>query len=289
MTTLYQLALDQREIDCGMSYVFQLENGHFALIDGGFCTPGEAECLYRFLRSLSGGRPVIEDWFFSHAHQDHIGVFLDFMEAHRKDVELRHLTFSFQPLNLPPTGEGWRIVRQDLATVKHFYEVLDRYCPDVPVRTPHAGDVWQVGELRVEALFTHENLDEPSSFNDHSTVIAVEAAGQRILFLGDVWRVGSRYMLSHCPEKLRCDLVQVSHHGYDGATEAVYRATGAKVALWPTPEYSMEPNRDRPANHYLLCESSVEEHIVSGRGTRALTLPYIPACACEPENEQAGT
>ena len=276
MTTLYQFELDQREIDCGMSYAFQLTSGGFALIDGGYFTDGEAERLYRFLCERSEGRPVIEDWFFSHAHQDHIGVFLDMMERHARDVEVRCLTFNFQDLPLPETSEGWREKSNDLATVRRFYEALSEYCPHVPVRTPRTGDVWRVGELRVEALFTHENLDGPSSFNDHSTVIRVDVAGQSILFLGDIWQAGSRYMLAHCPEKLRCDIVQVAHHGYPGATEELYRATGARVALWPAPDYSMVPNQEQPANHYLLFESPILEHIVSGLGTRALELPYTP-------------
>ena len=46
MAVLYQLQLDQREVDCGMSYVVQLASGHFFLVDGGYFTPGEADRLY---------------------------------------------------------------------------------------------------------------------------------------------------------------------------------------------------------------------------------------------------
>lgn len=277
MTTLYQLELDQQNVDCGMSYVFQLNSGHFFIIDGGYFTPGEAERLYDFLCERSAGKPVIADWFFSHAHQDHIGVFIDMMENHRQDLDLRRLTFNFQPLNLPDNSDGWRTKSQDLATIKKFYEILPIYCAGVPVFTPHTDDQWRVEELSCEALFTHEELTVPTSFNDHSTVLRVEAEGQAILFLGDVWQEGSKFLLEHCPEKLRCDMVQVSHHGYDGASEEVYRATGARVALWPTPDYSMKPNENRAPNRYLLRESNVEEHLVSGNGTVRLELPYVPA------------
>ena len=276
MTTLYQLELDQRNVDCGMSYVFQLDSGAFFLIDGGFFTEGEADRLYRFLRERSDGKPVIADWFFSHAHQDHIGVFLDMMLNHRKDVELRGLTYNFQPLALPETDEGWRVKSNDLATVRKFYEVVAEHCAGVPVRTPHVGDRWTLESLEIETLFTHEELRRESSFNDHSTVIRVTCEGQAILFLGDIWKEGCRYMLETEPEKLRCDLVQVSHHGFDGATEELYRATGAKTALWPTAVYNLKPNEDRPANRYLMTQSGITEHLVSGRGTAALPLPYTP-------------
>ena len=276
MTTLYQLELDQRNVDCGMSYVFQLDSGAFFLIDGGFFTEGEADRLYRFLRERSDGKPVIADWFFSHAHQDHIGVFLDMVLNHGDDVEIRGLTYNFQPLPLPETGEGWRIKSNDLATVRKFYEVTAERCADIPVRTPHTGDRWTLEALDIEVLYTHEDLRTESSFNDHSTVIRVTCEGQSILFLGDIWTEGSRIMLETVPEKLRCDLVQVAHHGFDGASEELYRAAGAKVALWPTAVYNLKPNENLPANRYLRTQSGIVEHLVSGRGTVALPLPYEP-------------
>ena len=275
MTTLYQLQLDQRDIDCGMSYVIQLESGHFFLVDGGYFTPGEADRLYEFLRARCIGAPVVAGWYFSHAHQDHIGVFLDMMECHGADIELCGLYFNFQPVDLPETSEGWRTKCNDLATVRRFYEVLEERCAGVPVHTLRTGERLRVEELSLEVLYTHEDLDVASTFNDHSTVAMLMACGQRILLLGDVFTEGSRILLQR-PEKLRCDIVQVSHHGYGGATRALYEATGARVALWPTPDYGVEPNIRRPANHYLLKESSVVEQIVSGRGTARLVLPYAP-------------
>ncbi len=285
MTTLYQLQLDQRDVDCGMSYVVQLESGHFFLVDGGYFSPGEADRLYDFLRARCEGTPVVAGWYFSHAHQDHIGVFLDMMERHRENLQLCRLYFNFQPLDLPETSGGWRTKSNDLATVRRFYEVLQERCADVPVHTLKTGERLRVEELSLEVLYTHEDLDAASTFNDHSTVLLLTACGQRILLLGDVFTEGSRVLLSRCPEKLRCDIVQVSHHGYGGATRALYEATGARVALWPTPDYGMEPNARRPANHYLLKESGVVEHLVSGRGTARLPLPYAPRA----KGERAGS
>ncbi len=47
---LDQLALDHSLVNCGMSYVFLLEDGSFFLIDGGYFTPGEAIVTPRRLR-----------------------------------------------------------------------------------------------------------------------------------------------------------------------------------------------------------------------------------------------
>ncbi len=273
MAVLYQLKLDQSIVDCGMSYVFQLDSGHFFLIDGGYFTPGEAERLYRFLCERAEGKPVIDAWFFSHAHQDHIGAFLDMMEAHRNDLELRGLMYNFQPLALPETSEGWRDMKNDLATVKRFYEVVDRYCADVPRITPHTGGRWQFGEIGVEALYTHEDLDVPSSFHDHSPVLRVETAGWSLLFLGDLYKEGSRILLTRCPERLKCDIVQVAHHGFAGATADLYRATEARYALWPSTDQNIAENIGREANDYLLHHSGVLRHLIGGNGTLRLAFP----------------
>ena len=273
MAVLYQMKLDQSIVDCGMSYVFQLDSGHFFLIDGGYFTPGEAENLYRFLCARAEGKPVIDAWFFSHAHQDHIGAFLDMLETHRDGLAIRRLVYNIQPLPLPETSEGWRQIKNDLATVKRFYEAVDAYCPGAEKVTPHTGDRWQMGELGIEVLYTHEDLDVESTFNDHSTVLRVETAGWSLLFLGDLFKEGSRILLARCPEKLACDIVQVAHHGFAGATPDLYRATRAHYALWPSTEQNIAENITREANDYLLHHSGIWRHLIGGNGTVRLGFP----------------
>ena len=63
-TTLFQLELDYRNINCGMSYVIQMRNGEFFLIDGGYFTDGEEERLYRFLSARAPDGDIrIAGWF----------------------------------------------------------------------------------------------------------------------------------------------------------------------------------------------------------------------------------
>ncbi len=273
MAVMYQLKLDQSIVDCGMSYVFQLQSGHFFLIDGGYMTPGEGERLYQFLKKHAEGTPVIDAWFFSHAHQDHIGAFIDLITDHNRDIDLRRLIYNIQPLNLPATSEGWQTISNDLATVKRFYEVVDMYCANVPRIVPRTGDRYQLDEINIEVLYTHEDLDVPSTFNDHSTVLRIKTAGWVMLFLGDLYKEGSRILLNRCPEKLKCDLVQIAHHGFAGATPELYRATQALYALWPSTEQNIADNIHREANDYLLHFSGIRKHLISGNGTLRFDFP----------------
>ena len=274
MTTFYQLKLDQSIVDCGMSYVFHLASNHFFLIDGGYFTPGEAEHLLDFLKQKCGGKPVIDGWFFSHAHQDHIGVFINMMEHHRDEIEVRELIYAFQPLDLPETSEGWDAKSNDLATVKKFYEVLDRYCRDIPVRIPHTGDCWNIDELYIEVLYTYKDMDGESTFNDHSTVLKVTCEDQSILFLGDVYLKGSSFLLANKAAQLKSTFIQVAHHGFKGATKEVYQAADAQIALWPVAAYRLDCILSTEPDRYLLYDSEVREHYFSCFGDVSFSLPY---------------
>lgn len=74
-------------------------------------------------------------------------------------------------------------------------------------------------------LYTQENLyPVKASFNDYSAVISVSVQGQKILFLGDVGKSGSEYLIRNKKDKLKSDIVQMSHHGFNGADKDVYSA-----------------------------------------------------------------
>ena len=61
------------------SYVIQLSNGHFIIIDGG--VDGESDELFAYLKSLipeeadgTQKKPIVEAWIISHGHVDHCGL-----------------------------------------------------------------------------------------------------------------------------------------------------------------------------------------------------------------------
>jgi hypothetical protein len=274
-TTLYQLELDYREINCGMSYVFHLRDGRFFIIDGGYFTPGEEDRLYDFLKErCGGGTPVVAGWYFSHAHQDHVGCFINFIWKYRGQVAIEQLIYNFQPVDFSTISGDWK--SSDPATVKEFYRTIDEACGGIPVKAPHAGDVFQIGEITVEVLYTQEDLyPKKASFNDYSTVITTQVAGQKILWLGDIRNQASRILLRKKKDRLACDIVQVAHHGFGGATRALYAKTRAWAALWPTADYCMKKitsTKENRANAFVL--KKMQEHWVGGHGTAALALPY---------------
>lgn len=276
MTRLYQLELDQSEVNCGMSYVFHLEDGRFVIIDGGYFNDGEEDRLYAFLHSRCDGKPVIAAWFFTHAHQDHVGNFMQFVRKYSVNSEIQKLLFNFHPVDLSSASGDWREKSNDLATIKEFYTTLERYCADIEKVTLHTGYAMTLGELSIEVLYTQEDLyPESKSFNDYSTVIKTTIGGQSILWLGDISAKASEVLLKH-KVNLNCEMVQVSHHGINhcDALSRVYESSGAKVALWPAADYLFVEYENEQRNIELLVRLGVREILMSGYGTVELSLPY---------------
>lgn len=270
---LWQLCLDNSLVNCGMSYVFCLDNGEFFIIDGGYFTPGEEDRLFDFLKERCSCKPVVAGWLFTHAHQDHIGCFIDFLEKYHNDVEIKTLYYNFQPTDYASATGDWREKSNDLATVKHFYEVIEKYNSYFDIHTLKTNEELFINELKFKVLYTADDLyPREASFNDYSAVTKFEVNGRSILFLGDVQKEGSRILLDTQIKELKSDIVQVSHHGFNGATIELYKAISPKVALFPCPDYEFIVKKDSQVNSYIINDLGIDKYIVSGYGTKEIPL-----------------
>lgn len=107
-TLLYQLEMDQSLVNCGMSYVFRLKNGDWFITDGGYFTDGEEDRLFELLSSCGNAKPRIRGWLFTHAHQDHIGCFINFIEKYSDKVIIDKLYYNFQPTHHRFATGSWK-------------------------------------------------------------------------------------------------------------------------------------------------------------------------------------
>lgn len=87
MNTLYMLK-SQTDTIC-MSFIFRSDN-HLVVFDGGFAS--EAENLYQTLKELGG---VVDMWFFTHAHDDHICAFNELMRTHSDEIKVKGCVLTF--------------------------------------------------------------------------------------------------------------------------------------------------------------------------------------------------
>jgi len=276
-TALYQIDVDNRRINCGMSYVYHLSDGRFFILDGGYFTYGERERLYALLRKASPeGKLRIAGWFFSHAHQDHLGCFIEFILKYRDEIEIDALYYTFPSLSL---DEAVRWKQSDNATMREFDYTVNMILPDVKHVHLHTGETFSIASLDFEVLFTHEDIypESVGAFNNTSTILRISCEGQSILFLGDLQTASCRKLEAMWGSYLKSDMIQVAHHGFNGSTVETYALVSPTVALWPTCQEGYNGNCEREVNAFIIRMESVKEHLISGFvKTRKLSLPYTP-------------
>ena len=285
-------SLWQLEVDCkgsnsngGMSYVIQLSDGTFIVIDGGYKTEKEADDLYNLLKAntVGGGKPVISAWFITHLHVDHWGCLGSFSQKYNNMADVKAFYYNFPGVELGDVGPSGK------TSVEGY---MNKWQTATKYGKLHSGMNFSVVDAKITVICTFEDVypQKINDGNDTSTVFKVEIKGQSIMFLGDAYYTESATMTSQIDAAvLKSDIVQFSHHGYEGCTEALYRAVGASVVLWPMPivGYTSSGNAKDvfrewylggpSANSYIRNNTDVKKIIVSGAGTTKIELPYTPS------------
>ena len=290
----------------GMSYVIQLSDGTFFIIDGGWCDNNEKEAdkLYNTLAALAGegNDIVIAGWIFTHCHGDHIGTFNLFVEKYHSNVTIKQLLYNFPTdEDIKNSGSSY-MLDGTKQRYNNFKNVIATYLTDTEFVKLHSGYKFYYADAEIEILQTLEDL-YPSTvanydFNSSSTIFTVTVAGQKMLFLGDVSDVGASRLNSVFGASLKSDFLQVAHHGLnnDGTIKNLYLNADATYIFYPAPLSWYNSNSGASANFYLSTESkTVKQIFVSGVETTELYLPYdgklydgekIPGISNEEEEEE---
>ena len=292
---LWQLEVDAKGSgqNGGMSYVIKLTDGTFIIIDGGYNTVAEADNLYALLRENTpeGQTPTVSGWFITHLHGDHFGGLLSFANKYAKSVDVKAFYYNF-----PSESVGSSSNDVDVAATKSIVSAMKKWSA-VRYDALHSGMRIGFAGAVADIICTHEDVypGSPVDGNDTCTVIKMTVAGQRIMFLGDARDSQSAVMLNTVSaEVLKADVVQFSHHGYEGCSEAFYKTVSASVVLWPMNIVGADGkeavfkkwyNNSFSANKYVRESVTVKKIIVSGAGTQKLTLPYTPTGERVPDYE----
>ena len=271
-TTLYQLASQGPQQM--MSYILRTKSGKLAVIDGG--NHLDTDYLLEFLRSISQGKPVVEAWFLTHAHSDHVDAFLDIQREHAGEVDIRHVYYSF-----PDEGFIAAYEPGDVHTIREWNDLLPRFerlC--VPVEE---GQRIQVEELLFEVLYIPDPAFTTNAINNSSIVLRLTVDGQRVLFLSDLGvEAGEKLLASYGPEGVRATICQMAHHVQAGVGKTLYAAIAPKICLWCTPQWLWDNDAGQGYNTHTwqtvivrgwMEELGAQRHIVAKDGTQSLTLP----------------
>lgn len=273
-SALWQFENDHSYIDCGMCYILRCADNSFFIIDGGhFLQPNDHKRIYRFLRERTpdGERAVISGWFFSHAHDDHVSQFVDFIREYGSAVDIEKLYYNDAPID-HRDNMSWGEANKKY--IRRF-EDCARSC-GIPTVKLHTGQRFFVRNLRFDVLCTQEDVWPKSleNFNNTSCALALEADGTRIIFPGDAADVESDIMTARYTAKtLGCDIMQQSHHGHSGTSPGFYQMANAKTVMFPITKIKFDEEYPKQEANRVAC-SIAEEYFIASDGTVEFPLPY---------------
>ncbi len=224
----------------GMSILYHLNDGSFLVYDGGNGSCGEL--LYKTLKELSGGEVKISAWVITHAHGDHFGALNTMIDNGLTDIEIKEFWFN------PADELGKKLVEKWAVSF-----------PNTPVRSFALGDKATVGEVEAQVICTPDKLLEydPNAFtvtdgsNNAGIVTMLTIAGKKILMSGDIGPIGWSYMVENKDKyPIKCDYLQVSHHGvHNSGTDEAYAEVDAKYLVIPAglslaKQFTLETNKN---------------------------------------------
>ena len=212
--------------------IFQLSNNHFVIVDG--AQEYSAQMLVEYLEAIvgEGNTPIVDAWFFTHAHPDHIycawGIGRDEDLVSRIRVNGFYYTW--------PNDAGMRresdYEKGILIQVGNFNNVIGNFRDEDGNVTPryklHGGMVFYIDEMKVEILITQDQLmpsEYQGGFNDSSTSYKFTVYSQSgevttFLIMGDAHRgVCTKLIEKYDYETLHTTFFTSLHHGGNDITE----------------------------------------------------------------------
>ena len=269
-----QVKLAYCKADCGMSYVIRLSDGRFVIIDGGYDEYEEAERLYDILCQQNVLEKItVAAWMITHPHGDHYLCFMKFMEEYGDCVCLEHLLYNW------PLPE---CCKYPCNTEAYDQFVAKLSCKII---VPHTGQRFCYGDAIFDVLFATEDLypNLIKNTNDTSLVFRMDLGGKRFLWLADAEVVSCEEICrSFSAEALKCDVLQVGHHGYDGGSPELYRRSDPEILLWPCPDFWYHVVRLWKSNDFLRNSGKIKRIFIEAHETTVLDMsledPFFASC-----------
>lgn len=207
-----------------MGYILKTNN-KVIVIDGG--TKDDAENL-KFHINKYGGK--VDYWFMTHLHDDHLGAFTEIVKD--ENVEICNIYASLNDKEWYRVNEP---SRYDFA--EEFLNILSDEKIKNKVHSPDLNEKLTIDNIKVEILGIRNPEITENPGNEQSMVIRFDTHKSSMIILGDTGVKSSEKLLNNQKEKMDCDIVQIAHHGQNGATKELYQAISPKICMWPTPEW----------------------------------------------------
>lgn len=213
-----------------MGYVLKTKN-KTVVIDGGL--KEDAQNLVDNINRVGGGK--VDVWFITHPHMDHAQAFMEIVQ--NTEIEIEKVYVSLNEIDWYKQYETARIEE-----IQNFFNIIESDKLKEKVEEVYLNQTINIDNLKCEILGIKNPEITTSPINNSSMVIKMNINDKSILFLADTGKESGKKLLQNQKEKLKADIVQMAHHGQNGADRDVYEIIKPEICLWPTPEWLWNNN-----------------------------------------------
>ena len=249
--------------------VYQAPDGSFVIIDGGW---GDDELINKTMNSgtsyqkditymrdvetdmanlwallesktPAGQKPQVT-WMITHADPDHICLPPVFMKTYKDKFDLNLVCYNFpDPETVGISNGGTPQKFKSYMTA--FINAVNNNFPNAEHMIFHTGQKLYLPGAEIEFLMTPEDY-WPNSMpwmNHTSCAWRITSEGKTIMITGDCETGLNNQMVRVFGSYLKSDILQLNHHGANGATLNFYKAVNPSVAFWPCQQYHFDFDR----------------------------------------------
>jgi len=246
-----QAQLDLLAVGAGQCAVLRTPQGQTYIIDAGSRSTGAAgeRALLPFLRHQRLPRP--DAAILSHANTDHYNALPAVLRSGPLDRVYLNDYFGAEETPAKPVGELMGMLAEGGVRIVRL----------------RAGETIRLDErTSVEVVWPPPVKRDDLSVNDTSLVLRITCDGVRVLVAGDLDDVGQRELTS-TPEKIRCDVLVLPHHGgwektlpdfFKAADPHTVLVSGNRDPIGPLP-------KDGPARRFYVRIKTTRKYYSTSR------------------------
>lgn len=249
-----------------MGYLLKTKENRLVMIDG-----GTIENKEHVLQEIKNNGGIIEYWFITHAHDDHYGVLKEILKEDYAGIQINNIIVSLN-------DEEWYKINDSSRynDIKEFLDLLKKENVLPIVREANLREKINVDNLNFYILKTKTPEITENAGNNQSMVIKVDNMFKSALFLADIGVQVEEDFVNNNLDEIKCDAVQMAHHGQNGVSKWVYEKINPKICMWPTPDWLWDNNNGLGFNtaeyktietrNWIIDEMQVKNNYVSKDG-----------------------
>ena len=221
----------------GLGMMIKTPNNKTIVLDGGMqqmvgdsttLATGEGSGELQNMKSwlLTHANNTVDAWIVSHPHNDHARV--PSAIIHEGQVQIR----SFYAAEYPKNLHDQRVGDETPTQSAFVYDAYNKMKQAGKYQEITAGMSFSIDGVTIEFLNGYNSnlwLE-----NNSSAVVRLtfEGSSAVVLLLADIQDEAAKLLMQRYPNKLKADMVQMSHHGLD-ALPSLYQAIAAPITFVP--------------------------------------------------------